>query len=138
MLRRILVVFVAISAAALLVAGCGGGHRAPFVVSRTTPPTFDVPGAPVTVKTGDAFVLRVAADPTTRHLWLVVHDYDTSVLVERGVTYEAPKQGGATTVGSQLIRLDALGRGHAILTLSSIGPGSPTPTASVTVDITVS
>jgi inhibitor of cysteine peptidase len=113
--------WIALLAAALLVASCGGDDASAVVLEQTDS------GSEVTLDVGDRVDVQLDANPTTGYRWELAPLPDGIVLVSSD--FEEPGGSLVGAPGTQTFVFDAVAAGSGILRLEYIRPFDDLPVA---------
>jgi inhibitor of cysteine peptidase len=101
----------------------------PAALSSSSPPAvvdrvFADPSEALAVKTGQLFLISLAANPSTGYHWKVSTPPDASVVTFKGSAYHAVKSGLMGAPGEELFVYQAHGAGDAVIALDYVAPGT--------------
>jgi predicted secreted protein len=131
--RGILATAIVVVALVAALGACGGSSGS---TAKGTP-SFSDPSTPITVKVGQDFDIRLAANPTTGYSWRVGQTVP-ALAQQISARYVAPKTDKVGAGGTAVVRFEATKRGTGGLALAYVGPGTDAPTArTVTFQLTV-
>jgi inhibitor of cysteine peptidase len=113
--------WIALLAAAVLVASCGGEDASTFELEQTDT------GSEVALDVGDRVEVRLEANPTTGYQWVLGPLPDGIVLASSD--FEEPGGSLVGAPGTQTFVFDAVAAGNGILRLEYIRPFDDLPVA---------
>jgi inhibitor of cysteine peptidase len=105
-----------------LVVSTVGGQENPTRPAEAVAREYADPGAPISVKAGEDFVISLDSNRTTGYQWQLAEPLDKNILKLAGIEYKAPKTDLIGAGGKDLVTLKAVGKGKAQVNLRYVRP----------------